>query len=187
MRNRNDNAEVVKSYTFEWDPEEGWCYSDKKGRGVMLYTSDRKVQFIKISGPDPHLLQMGEMIAQVVNRTSRYHNYTTTSRVWPFKINERIGYSGCRDLFLDLYRKAGSSYIRKRNASKLHISMYDKIGDFSMYVGDAIELIIVAIAGHDWGYKAGTKTRIPRNAGVRFVRPYRNEIICEEDMDFIPR
>lgn len=184
---RNNNVEIVKAYTFEWDPEEGWFYTNKKGRGVVIYTSDKKVQFVKISGPDPHLLQVGEMIAQTINRTNRFHCYSTNGRIWPFKINERIGQSGCRDLYLDLYRKAegGSSYIRKCNAASLHISMYGKVSDFSMYIGDAIELLIVAIAGHDWAYKPGRKTKIG-GMGVRFVRPYRNEIIGADDLDYSP-
>lgn len=175
-------------YTFEWEPEEGWCYSDRKGRGVFIYTSDKKISFTKISGPDPTYVQLAEMVAQVVNRTNKFHHYTTNGRIWPFKINERVGYSGCRDLFLDLYRKEGNLYVRKCNAAKLHISMYDKVSDLvAMYVGDLMELVIVAVAGHDYVYKAGPKTKIPRNAGVRFVRPYRNEIISEEEMDFVPK
>ena len=184
--NMNNNVEVLKTFTFEWDDPDGWFYRDKKGRGVMLYTSDKKVTFTKISGPDPNYIQLAEMSAQVVNRTNRYHMYTTNGRIWPFKINERTGYSGCRDLFLDLYRKVGNHYVRKCNAAKLHITMYGKVGDFTMYVGDLIELVIVSVAGHDFAYKPGSKTKIPRNAGVHFVYPYRNEILSEEDMDFIP-
>ena len=185
----NNNAKILKAYTFEWEPTDGWFYySDKKGRGVMLYTSDRKVQFVKLSGPDPHIMQLAEMTAQVINRTNRYHQYTTNGRIWPFKINEKTGQSGCRDYYLDLYRKVGDSYIRKCNASKLHISMYDKVGDFSpMYIGDLIEILIVAIVGHDFKYQAGQKTKMRKIAGVRFARPYRNEIVGADDLDYLPK
>ena len=186
----NNNVEILKAYTFEWEPSDGWFYSDRKGRGVMVYTSDRKVEFIKLCGPDPHIMQLAEMTTQVINRTNRYHCYTTNGRIWPFKINERIGQSGCRDLYLDLYRKAGSSssYVRKCTVAALHVSMYDKVGDFSpMYIGDLIEILIVAIAGHDFTYQAGQKTKMRKIAGVRFARPYRNEIVGADDLDYLPK
>lgn len=178
--NNSDNVQ----FTFEYRSIDGsFSYREKPSRAVVVVNGSN-MSMLKIKGVDPTLEQTACMCLAAAARTGAIHKYSRSSRVFPYKINNRIGYSGCEDYFLDLYYRDNSVFIKKCNAAKLHISMAGKIGSFTdMYVGDILELLTAALGYEDFEYCK----RINKKYGVRFVRQYRNEIVSEEEMDFVPK
>ena len=178
----NDNKKV---FTFEYNSEDGcWNYREKPSRAIIIIDGN-KMSMVKVRGVDPTLEQTTAMCLAAASHSAEIHQYNRDERINPFKVNSRIGYSGCEDYFLDIYRRENNMFIKKWTPAKLHVSMAGKVSDITdMYVGDALELLTAAMGYSDFQY---FRRKISKRFGVRFVRPYKNEILTEDDMDFIPK
>jgi hypothetical protein len=174
-----------KVFTFEYQSEDGcWNSRERESRAVVVIDGT-KISMVKVRGVDPTLEQTAVMCLAAASRAAAIHEYNRGERVHPYKVNSRIGYSGCQDHFLDIYKESENNvFVKWFNAAKLHVSMAGKISDITdMYVGDAIELLTAAMGFGDFEYFHG----MSRKYGVRFVRPYKNEVLSSEEMDFIPK
>lgn len=193
IRQKIEQESTAITYTFEYTSNDGcWCSRNRPSRAIII-VEGTNLSMIKVKGVDPTFYQASAMLIEALSRSASIHKYNRCDRIWPFKINKRIGYSDCEDWFLDLYRREGSKFVKRNNASNLHISMADKVSDVcDIYVGDILEMIVAAgcyreglqYKDFDFIY-CKDKKRLTRN-GIRFVRPYKNEVFHKEDMDFIP-
>lgn len=176
-----------KVFTFEYESEDGcWSTRQNPSRAVVVI-NDNKMSMAKIRGVDPTLEQAAAMCLAAASHSAAIHEYNRNERVNPYRINSRIGYSGCEDYCLDIYGRDGSTFFKKFTAAKLHVSMAEKVSlspITDMYVGDILELLTAAMGYSDFQY---FRRKISKRFGVRFVRPYKNEILTEDDMDFIPK
>lgn len=179
----------VDIYSFEYDSYDGsWCSRERPSRCTVVIDGTN-VSLYKTRGVDPTVNQVCSMIFESVSRSAVLHKYNRCNRRWPYRIGKRIGYSGCEDYYMDLYYKPEHSlhYIKKCTASRLHVSMAGKISEISNeYVGDVIELLIAAAMGSrdDFCYTKSKKDLKFNN--VRFVKPRKNEVLDEDELDFIP-
>lgn len=193
VRNLTNNP-TSASYTFEYESIEGsWTERSRPSRAIVTIDG-ANISLIKVKGVDPTLYQTASMVFAALSRSAGIHKYQRAGRVHPFKIGLYTGYSGCQDYFLNLYKKEGNKkYIRYKTAAKLHVSMADKVTIDNMYCGDAVELLLAAICNReridyrdiDLVYNRNN-TKMMRANGVHFVRPYKDEIITEDELDFIP-
>lgn len=179
--NSNDDHKV---FVFEYKSEDGsWSYRERPSRAVVVVDGSN-ISMVKVKGVDPTLEQTTIMCFTAAARTAAIHKYSRNGRVHPFKINCRVGYSGCEDHYLDIYKRENNMFYKTWTAAKLHVSMAEKIASITdMYIGDVLEILTSALGYKDFEYSK----KINEKYGVRFVRPYRNEILSEEDMDFIPK
>lgn len=178
----NDCCKIV--FTYEYVSEDGcWLSRETPSRAVVIIDGTN-LSMIKVRGVDPTLEQATTMCFAAASHSAAIHKYSRDRRIHPFKINSRTGYSGCEDYRLDIYGRNGTLFYKKFTAAKLHVSMAGKVSSITdMYVGDALELFTAALGYRDFNYCK----RISEKCGVRFVRSYKNEILSEEDMDFIPK
>lgn len=182
----NYNNDERKIFMFEYPSEDGcWCSRERASRAAVIIDGT-KMTMTKVRGVDPTLEQTAVMCLAAASHSAAIHKYNRGERVHPYKINSRIGYSGCKDFWLDIYKRGENNiFIKWFNAAKLHVSMAGKVSDITdMYVGDALELLTVAMGYRDFDYFHG---RISKRYGVHFVRPYKNEVLAEADMDFVPK
>ena len=180
----NDCCKII--FTYEYVSEDGcWLSREAPSRAaVIIDGTNLSISMIKIRGVDPTLEQATTMCFAAASHSVMIHKYSRDRRVHPFKINSRTGYSGCEDYHLDVYGRNGTLFYKKFTAAELHVSMAGKVSSITdMYVGDALELFTAASGYRDFNYRK----RIEKSSGVRFVRSYKNEILSEEDMDFIPK
>lgn len=186
LPSNNDRKDRRKVFTFEYESEDGcWCSRERASRAIVIIDG-KNLSMLKIKGVDPTLEQTAIMCLAAASHAAAIHEYNRGERVHPYKINSRIGYSGCEDYWLDIYRGKNNVFTKWFTAAKLHVSMAGKVAEITdMYVGDALELFTAAMRCRDFDY---FKSKVvSKRYGVRFVRPYRNEILSEEDMDFIPK
>lgn len=192
VRNLTNNP-TSASYTFEYESVEGsWSVRERPSRAIVAIDGTN-ISLIKVKGVDPTLYQAASMVIAALSRSADIHRYQRAGRIHPYKIGLYTGYSGCQDYFLNLYKKEGNKkYIRYKTAAKLHVSMADKVTINNMYCGDAIELLLAAICNRenidyrDIDLVYNRNSKMLRSNGVHFVRPYKDEIISEDELDFIP-
>jgi hypothetical protein len=181
-------AKTKSKYCFNytsWD----WDGNPSKGR-CLVELVDHDLKFTKLKGADPTIAQVGTIVEYVASKTASLHRYNRCDRVHPYKTTVRTGYSGCRDVSLDLYKRRGDRYVFMHRAAALHISMYQKVGDFQMYIGDILEILLAVSVGddsseYDFGYNTSKKWL--KKYGIEISNLHSNEVLEEDELTFIPK
>ena len=170
---------VIKTMVFEYPSEDGsWCSREKPSRVAISISSDGELSMAKLSGVDPTIEQAAAMVTAAAAASFEVYCYDRRKRKFPFDITVYEGQSGCRDISISIYEKIGSHYKRRRyGGDSLHISMSDKVHDFGMYLGDALEILNwCTVDDYRWSYYKMYKDAKLRltNLGIKFSRPNRD-------------
>lgn len=179
-------SEEIKSYTFSYPSEDGsWCTRKKPSRCIISISSDGEMSLTKLSGVNPTAEQAAAMVTAAAKRALTIHSYDRSKRRYAFNITIREGMSGCKNVELNLYERVGTHYRKLRyGGDNLHISMADKISDFGMYIGDALELLNAYV---DKKYYDSSNFKMYLNteewlkdSGIKYSKPPRVNIIMKE-------
>jgi len=155
----------------------------------MIKVDSGDISVMKLSGVDPTIDQTAVMVRAAMARSIMIHGYDRKRRKYPFDVKTRVGYSGCRDVSLDLYEKVHKHYHRKYTAAELHISMCDKVSDFGMYSGDAVE-ILWSLSGKPFRFNdkiyEGVNEEM-KSLGICFSKPPRRNDLILTNVSYDPK
>lgn len=180
------SEEKLKTFTFEYPSVNGsWNTRKKPSRCLISISSDGNVSMVKLSGVNPTTEQAAAMVTAAARRSLAVYCYDRNKRSHAFNISIREGMSGCRDIKLDLYERVGTHYKKLRyGGDSIHISMSDKVEDFGMYVGDALELLNAYAdkkyyESANFGMYLNTEEWL-KDLGIKYSKPPKANIVVKE-------
>ena len=169
---------IYAKINYRCNPNHAIWTGASKGCGLIsIDLETTSVGWTKLWGCDPYWWQVADAIMSVAPAAM----YDRNHRLYPFNVHIREGYTGCEYIHLNLYRKiADGTYVHFKCGAKFNIAMTDKIGDFSMYYGDFVEITRALYEKRGWEF-----SRNPRSFKQNtwhFIKLHNFDIVSEEEV-----
>lgn len=150
------------------------------GQGIItIDLESRTVNWNKTNGCNPYWYQVFE----AVMRITPPEFYMRERRVYPFAVNIKTGYSGCKYCYVNLYRKIDENvYYRWKCATRFDISANDKVDNFEIYYGDLVEIFRKLCEEGGWTFSRNPNYYTAKGPAWRFLPIRRFDIVSEEEV-----